>query len=126
MTAKSPNKEAPRGGQPPVLTFDLPALVERIRGDADRPDEVTSTLHREHGIRIVLVALRAHTDVPNRSAEHPTSLLVLDGSLRVNVNKKPTALAKGQLMTLKAGVVHHVEAPEDAVFLMTLATGDGG
>jgi quercetin dioxygenase-like cupin family protein len=110
----------------PAQSFDLPALLEKIKGEADWREHPRNsmTLHKSSGLRVVLVAMHAGTAIPQHTAAYPFSLQVVEGSVRFNAGKKSVTLQRGQMVTVHAGVPHDLEAPVTAAFLLTLAAGE--
>lgn len=108
-----------------LQTFDLPPLIARLKSERDWTEQKRNamTLHKGPGLKVVLVAMHAGTEIPEHRASAPFSLLVVEGSLRFRAEGRTTTLARGQLLTLHAGLAHSLEAPEEAAFVLTL--GDG-
>jgi quercetin dioxygenase-like cupin family protein len=107
-----------------VLTFDIPGLLKRLQTEAPwrRGRRNAMTLAKSQGLRVVLVAMRSHTNIPAHHADGPISIEVMKGRLRFRADSRMLMLRKGQLLTLRAGVPHAIEAVRDAVFLLTLST----
>lgn len=125
MTTKTVHRDIGRTLDEPLLTFDLPALLEQIKSEEGWSKNARNamTLHKSPELRIVLVAMHAGTSIPGHKADYPFSLMMIEGSIRFTSGKKTTTLQSGQMLTLHAGIPHDIEAPVESVFLLTLATG---
>ena len=66
--------------------------------------------------------MHADTAIPSHQADCAISLQVIEGSLRFGTDSQAVTLKKGDLLTLKAGISHAIEAVEESAFLLTLAT----
>jgi len=110
----------------PLLTFDLPALLEKIKSETDwlKHERNSMTLHKSPGLRIILVAMHEGTSIPGHTAAYPFSLQVVAGSIRFTAGKNTATLRCGELLTLHAGIPHDLVALEQAAFLLTLAAGN--
>jgi quercetin dioxygenase-like cupin family protein len=124
MTAQRSHPATERPLDAPLLTFDLPALLTHIKGeDAWRTGSRNAmTLLKGQRLRVVLVAMHAGTVIPSHRADGPISLQVIEGALTCSADAQTVMLRPGQLLTLHAGMPHAVEAIEESVFLLTLAT----
>jgi quercetin dioxygenase-like cupin family protein len=54
------------------------------------------------------------------SASGPSSIHVIEGSIRVHVADGQGELGPGSLLTMESAVRHEVEAVEDSAFLLTI------
>ena len=114
MTAQRPHPITERPLDAPLLTFDLASLLTQIKREA--------AWHKGQGLHVVLVALHAGAVMPSHHADSPISVQVLAGVLTFRTDAQALTLGTGQLLTLQAGILHSVEAVEEAAFLLTLAT----
>jgi quercetin dioxygenase-like cupin family protein len=126
MTLKTSHRDIGRPLDAPLLTFDLPALLEKVKSEADwRKNERNSmTLHKSPGLRVILVAMHAGTAILTHTAAYPFSLQLIDGRIRFTAGKQTTTLGRGELLTLHAGIPHDLVAMEQSAFLLTLAAGN--
>jgi quercetin dioxygenase-like cupin family protein len=124
MTAQRPHPTTERPLDAPLLTFDLSALLTQIKSeDAWRKGSRNAmTLFKGQRLRVVLVAMHAGTAIPSHRADSPISLQVIEGVLKFSADAHTVTLRQGQLLTLHAGMPHVVEAVEESVFLLTVAT----
>jgi quercetin dioxygenase-like cupin family protein len=108
----------------PLLTFDLPALLAQLKREetwANAP-RTGLTLLKGQRLRVVLVALHAGATIPSHQTDSPISVQVIEGALTFRTEAQTLTLHPGHLLTLQAGIPHAVEAVEESVFLLTLAT----
>lgn len=108
----------------PLLTFDIPALLTQIKGEETwkKGEHNAMTLVKGKGLRVVLVAMHADTAIAKHQADCPISLQVIEGRIKLSTDSEVLTINKGHLLTLKDGIPHFVEAPEESAFLLTLAT----
>jgi quercetin dioxygenase-like cupin family protein len=108
----------------PLFTFDLPMLLGQLKHeDLWRTGKRNAiTLLKDHGLRVVLIVMHTNTVIPSHQAESPLSMQVVEGCLHVRTNAEAVTLKKGQMLGLRAGIRHEVEALEESALLLTLAT----
>jgi quercetin dioxygenase-like cupin family protein len=106
----------------PMLRFDLRAETERLQQQESyrKRDPTGRTLVKEPNLRIVLMALQAGAKMEEHQASGPISLHVLQGRLRLRLLADSVELTAEELLMLEPGVLHDVEASEDAIFLLTI------
>lgn len=108
----------------PLAIFKLSSVAEQLRDEAAwrAGGRNAMTLVKDQALRVVLVAMRAGTVVPEHHAEGPVLLHVTAGCLRVTGAQGPATLRSGELLALGPGIRHAVEAIEETTFLLVLAT----
>lgn len=110
--------------QPPPRDgcFDLRRQTEVLRTGAQYLEHghAARTLIKAPMLRIVLVTLRRGRKLAAHVMAEPVSIQVLDGRVRVAVDKRPVDLEPGRLMSIQRGVPHDVEALTSAAILLTL------
>jgi len=105
---------------PSILNLDA------IDGDLRREDAYLRTGHsartlvRETDLRVVLVAMKAGSRIPQHRADETASIHVLAGSLRLHLPGRAIELGAGQLLILERAVPHDVDAVAESSFLLTL------
>ena len=106
-------------------TYDLGVLLAQLKREASWPQKPyqTITVREGQGLRVALMALHAGTIIPPHQVEGPMTAQVLEGRLKFSAGSDSAVLSPGQLVTLPAGVQHHLEALEDTAFLLTRITG---
>lgn len=110
------------GSAASIARFDLSAELERLRGRVEygSGDPTGSTLVKEADLRVVLIALRAGGRMHEHDTSGPISVQPIEGRIRFAAGSEQIELAPGEIVALKPGVSHHVEALEDAAFLLTV------
>jgi len=107
----------------PLLMFDIPTLLTQLKHEdlwrTGRRNAIT--LLKDHGLRVVLIVMRASTAIPSHQAESSLSVQVVEGRLQVRTDAEPVTLKKGQMLTLQARIRHEIEALEESSLLLTLA-----
>lgn len=122
---KRPHVESERPLSGPLQTFDLAAEVRRLRGEKEWKEGRRNaiTLRKGGGLNVVLLAMRAGDGLQEHSAPGPISLSVREGRIRFTASGETFEAGPEEILTCDAGVPHAVEALEDAVCVVTIATG---
>jgi quercetin dioxygenase-like cupin family protein len=82
----------------------------------------SETLARYSGFSVVLLLMKAGTQMNRHHADGWTSIYVIQGRIRVDVLEVQFAdLGVGELLILEPGVEHGVQASEESAFLLTIA-----
>lgn len=79
------------------------------------------TLIRVPDLRVVLMVMKAGSQIAEHHAPASASLHVLHGHVRLNTPEDTVELGAGSLFLLEQGMKHSVEAAQDSAFLLTLA-----
>jgi quercetin dioxygenase-like cupin family protein len=122
MVSDRPHVTVERALDAPLLSFDIPALLARIKAETWRKGtHEAMTLAKSRGLRVVLVAMHVGTVLPSHRADGPISFQVIDGELRFRTDSQSLTLKTGELVTLQAGIHHAIEAVNESAFLLTLS-----
>jgi quercetin dioxygenase-like cupin family protein len=78
------------------------------------------TLTRNGDLTIVMMAMRHGTHVRDHRAEHPTTIVVLRGRMRVGLEAQTLELGAQHLLSLDGGSVYDMEAIEDSDMLLVV------
>lgn len=107
----------------PLMTFDLTTLIAEMKAEPtwQAASRNAITLLKDHGLRVVLVVMRAGSVIASHRAQGPITIQVLDGRLSLTVGTRGVPLGSGGLLTLAAGAAHDVRALDDSAFLLTVA-----
>jgi quercetin dioxygenase-like cupin family protein len=109
----------------PVLSFNLPAEIDHLHKQSAWTESTgpsSTTLVKHADLRVVLVAMRAGTRMPEHRTAARVTLEGLSGRVRVLLARGGVCdLPEGHLLVLDREIVHDVEALEDSAFLLTLA-----
>jgi quercetin dioxygenase-like cupin family protein len=107
------------------LVFDLSAQLAELRSELpENRDRRGITLVKEHGITVVLTALREGALLREHDTPGPATVQVLDGSVEIRVGDETLRLGPGQIVAFDARVPHEVEASSDAAILITVLSGE--
>ncbi len=108
----------------PLLQFDLLNELRQLRREDSWQRETgrsSRTLAKYPDFRIVLVLMKANTQMNEHRAEGRISIHQLLGRIRIHLPDQKVDLAVGQLLVLDCGMVHNVEALEESAFLLTVS-----
>jgi quercetin dioxygenase-like cupin family protein len=107
----------------PLLTFDIPTLLTQMKQESawQTGSRNGVTLLKTEGLRVVLVAMHAGTEIPVHHAEGPIAVEVVEGRLVFSAGSRDVTLGKGQLLTLQPGIAHGLRAIDECAYLLTIA-----
>ena len=110
----------------PLLVFDLPSMMEKLKyddfGENGRRNAIT--LLKSDNMRLVLIALRAEAEIDFRQSDNLISLQILKGKLEFIAEKKTVVLEQGQLLTLHENIPHSLTAIDETIFLLTIGNAN--
>ncbi len=112
----------------PLLQFDLQKELEQLRQQESWHRETgrsSKTLAKYPDFRIILVLMKAGTQMNEHRAEGRVSIHHLRGTICVHLPDKKVVLSVGHLLVLDCGVLHDVESVEESAFLLTIAWPKG-
>jgi quercetin dioxygenase-like cupin family protein len=112
----------------PLLQFNLVSELQQLRGEESWQRETgrsSKTLAKYPDFRIVLVLMKANTQMKEHRAEGRISIHHLLGKICVHLPDQKVSLTVGQLLVLDCGMVHDVEALEESAFLLTVSWPKG-
>jgi quercetin dioxygenase-like cupin family protein len=111
----------------PLQSFDLEAEIARLRGEKEWREGRRNaiTLRKGEGLSVVLLVMRAGDRLDEHTAPGPISVGVREGRIRFTTPEGEVEGGPETLLTCGAGVRHTVEALEDAVCVVTIASGQG-
>jgi quercetin dioxygenase-like cupin family protein len=112
----------------PLLQFDLQKELRELRHQASWQRETgrsSKTLAKYPDFRIVLVLMKAGTQMNEHQAEGRVSIHHLLGRIRIHLPDQKVSLTAGQLLVMDCGLLHDVEAVEESAFLLTIAWPNG-
>jgi quercetin dioxygenase-like cupin family protein len=106
----------------PYLEFDLARELEQLHREVGwQSGQNAKTLVKHDGLRIVLIALKARSSIPEHHTEAQISIQTVGGHIQVRAQGRSFELRAGGLLALDQGVPHHVEAVDESAFLLTIA-----
>lgn len=102
--------------------FDLEAIARDLRGEEAylANGHTARTLIRVSDLRLVLVAMRAGSEMSEHRANETASVHVLSGKIQLGLPERSVGLGAGHVLTMPKGRRHSVKASEESVFLLTL------
>jgi quercetin dioxygenase-like cupin family protein len=111
-------------GQESFKQFDLNAEIERFPIDVPSGRR-SETLIKTPSLRVVLVTMRAGTELHEHVAPGPITLQPLRGRFMLILEDGERDIAPGTLVTLPGEIRHAVRAIEDGAFLLTIVWRGG-
>ena len=106
----------------PYLEFAIAGELQQLHSEAGwQSGHSAKTLVKYDGLRIVLIALKARSTIPEHHAEGQISIQSVAGHIRVRAQGRSFELRPGGLLALDHGVPHDLEAIEQSAFLLTIA-----
>lgn len=112
----------------PLLQFNLSDELLHLREEDSWQRETgrsSKTLAKYPDFRIVLVLMKANTQMKEHHADARISIHSLQGKIRIHLPDQKVDLPAGQLMALDYGINHDVEALEESAFLITISWPGG-
>ena len=106
----------------PYLEFDIARELEQLDHEAEwQSGHNAKTLVKYDGLRIVLIALKAGSRIPEHHTEGQISIQTISGRIKVHAQERSFDLSTGGLLALDQGLPHDVEALAQSAFLLTIA-----
>jgi len=112
----------------PLLRFNLAEELRQLRSEDSWQREAgrsSKTLAKYSDFRIVLVLMKANTQMKEHHADARISIHSLQGKIRIHLPDQKVELPAGELMALDHGIPHDVEAVEESAFLITISWPGG-
>ena len=106
----------------PYLEFDIARELQQLHLEPGwQSGQNAKTLVKYDGLRIVLIALKAGSRIPEHHTEGQISVQTIVGHIQVRADGRTFELRPGGLLALDQGLPHDVEALEESAFLLTIA-----
>lgn len=107
----------------PVLFFDLKDELAQLKEDPEwhQRHRNAVTLVKEPHLSVVLVALQKGTRLEPHKTQGPFTLHVINGSVRMQLEKETRMIKPGELIAIEQDIAHEVEALEESAMLLTIA-----
>ena len=112
----------------PLLRFNLSEELRQLRSEDSWQRETgrsSKTLAKYPDFRIVLVLMKANTQMKEHHADARISIHSLQGKIRIHLPDQKIELPAGELMALDHGIPHDVDAVEESAFLITISWPGG-
>ena len=125
--ASRPHPESERPLSGPLQSFDLESEVARLREENERRQggRNAMTLRKGEGLSMVLLVMSAGDRLDEHAAPGPITVGVREGRIRFTAEDEAIEAGPETVITCDAGVRHAVEALDDAVCVVTIASGKG-
>jgi quercetin dioxygenase-like cupin family protein len=97
----------------PLLRFDLLQELQQLRGEDSWGRETgrsSKTLAKYPDFRIVLILMKANTQMNQHRAEGRISIHQLLGKICVHLADRKVNVSAGELLVLDCGILHNLEA----------------
>lgn len=106
----------------PLVHLDLHSFKQQIKSEEgwSNNDRNSITIFKTEEMRIVMIALHQDAEMKKHTAPGVISVQVLEGQITFRTEQQSEILNPGQMVTLHAGIPHHVFANQESVFLLTL------
>jgi quercetin dioxygenase-like cupin family protein len=107
----------------PLLQFDLAAEIEHLQREDSwqrGTGRSSRTLVKQPDFRIVLVAMKAATEMKEHRADGRISIQTIVGHVRLKLPEQTIEVPAGHLLALDRCITHEVVAVEESVFLLTI------
>ena len=131
MTAENSSGTRPARDPHPLagtaLTFNLAAEAEALIAEPTwrAHGHNAKTLVKHPDFRVVLIALKAGSRMPEHKTDQCMTIQALEGRLRLHLPNSTLDLSHGELLALEQTVLHDIEALVDSVFLLSLGWSRG-
>lgn len=119
---KDSRRPHPQPMAAPYLEFDIARELQQLHREAGwNSGQNAKTLVKYNGLRVVLVALKTRSRIPEHHTEGQISIQTVVGHIQVRAQGRTFELRAGGLLALDQGVPHDVEALEESALLLTIA-----
>ncbi len=111
-----------------LLHFNLAHELRQLREQDSWQRETgrsSKTLAKYPDFRVVLVLMKAGSEMKEHHADARISVQTLQGKLRVHLPDQAIELCAGELICLEAHIDHDVVALEESAFLITVSWPGG-
>jgi len=110
------------------VAFELTAIRRELQRELryQRDGYAKHALARAPYLRVVLVIVRRGLRFAEHHANETVSIQVVSGCVRVHLPGRTVELAPSQLLVLRAGIGHDVEARIDSAFVLTFGSPTEG
>jgi|SRR5579864_247479 len=111
-----------------LLRFNLSDEIRGLREEDSwtrGSGRSSKTLAKYPDFRIVLVLMKAESEMKEHHADARISIQTIQGRVRLQLPDQAVELGGGELMCLESGIHHDVKALEESAFLITLSWPGG-
>jgi len=125
LKSKPPLSEDNRSLNTSLRTFDLPALIDKMKNNHTwvKGELNAMILLKSPDKQIVLTALHEGTEIKSFQSNESVTFQIIEGKLKFHTRKESVTLNKGQLLTLYENIKYSLTTREETVLLLTIANG---
>jgi quercetin dioxygenase-like cupin family protein len=106
----------------PMMAFAIAEEISKIKADQPSTNQGkrSAVLAKNEHVSIVLAVLARGEALQEHQTEGQITVTVVQGAIRFDALNERVRLNAGDLLTLRPGIRHSVEALEDSAFVITL------
>ena len=111
-----------------LIRFNLQEEIARLqKGESwgRASGRSSRTLVKYPDLHVVLILMKANTELTEHHVDGRIAIQLLEGSIRVRIPEKSVDMKTGDLLTLEYGTPHEVESFEESAFLITISWPGG-
>ena len=108
----------------PLLQFKLGDELRELRNQDSwkrNSGRSSKTLVKYPDLHIVLILMKANSQMSQHHVDARISIHLLQGKLRIQMPSERVEIGAGELFALEYGIPHDVEALEESAFLITIS-----
>ncbi|MFI5287760.1 MAG: hypothetical protein ACHQ4F_15800 [Candidatus Dormibacteria bacterium] len=105
-----------------LVEVDLATELEALRASDSyqATDHAAKTIAKQPGVRVVLIALKPGGHMHEHHADWAITVQGVDGHVEFEVADRAIVLTPGRLLTVSAGIPHHVTGIDESAVLLTI------
>jgi len=105
-----------------LVEVDLVTELEALRAtdSYQAADHAAKTIAKQPGIRVVLIALKRGGHMHEHHADWAITVQGVRGHVEFNVADHAVVLTRGRLLTVAAGMPHHLTGIDESAVLLTI------
>jgi quercetin dioxygenase-like cupin family protein len=105
-----------------LVEVDLVTELEALRASDSYQvaDHAAKTIAKQPGIRVVLIALKRGGHMHEHHADWAITVQGVHGHVEFIVGERAVVLTPGRLLTVAAGMPHHVTGIDESAVLLTI------
>jgi quercetin dioxygenase-like cupin family protein len=106
----------------PMMAFVIAEEISKIKADQPSTNQGkrSAVLAKNEHVSIVLAVLARGEALQEHQTEGQITVTVVQGAIRFDALNERVRLNAGDLLTLRPGIRHSVEALEDSAFVITV------
>jgi quercetin dioxygenase-like cupin family protein len=110
-----------------LVEVDLVAALEALRAGESyqAADHAAKTIAKQPGVRVLLIALKPGGHMHEHHADWAITVQGVQGHVEFKVADRTVVLTPGRLLTVAAGMPHHVTGIDESAVLLTIGGAHG-